>query len=270
MLSGLLYFHRISDNRVAGTPLRNFHVFKELCGRDNFRNVALVTTMWDEVSEDEGQRHEEELKTDFWQSMIKRGSTTHRFHLTRESAWDIINTISVLPPDERRPLQIQREMVDENKPVHKTSAAKAVLRSIGDFFSGVRGLFRRSKESRNVKKDSQIQTSLSVRRYHIPSFPSSTSISSYDSLGSVFLTNRESVCTDNTPMTSLAGTLSEHSYRTAVGGVVTNLKLAQSVAELVRIRCLKEVVVPSLNIAQAIEVFAPTEMMTSMNPRGRP
>ena len=244
-------------------------MFKELCGRDNFRNVALVTTMWDEVSEDEGQRHEEELRNDFWQSMIKRGSTTHRFHLTRESAWDIINTISVSPPDERRPLQIQREMVDENKPVHKTSAAKAVLRSIGDIFSGVRGFFRRSRETPEVKKDSQIKIS-SVRSYQIPSLPSSISISSRESLDSVFSTNRESVCTDSTPMTSLEGTLSEHSYRTAVGGVVTTLKLAQSVAELVHIHCVKEVVVPSLSIAQTIEVFAPTEFMTSMNPCGRP
>jgi len=125
MLSGLLYFHR-----VAGTPLRNLNMFKEVCGRDNFKNVAFVTTMWDEVFEGVSLQREQKLKEDFWKAKIRLGSTTHRFHLAEESAWETINTLSVSLPGERRPLRIQREMVDEDKPLHKTSAGKAVLRSI--------------------------------------------------------------------------------------------------------------------------------------------
>ena len=104
MLSGLLYFHRISDNIITRTSLRILNVFQELCGRDNFQNIVLVTTMWDEVRGDEGQLREAELKHDFWHLRIRGGSITHRFDFTEESAWNIINTISVLPPDERRPL----------------------------------------------------------------------------------------------------------------------------------------------------------------------
>ena len=32
-LAGILYFHRISDNRVAGTPLKNIRMFQKLCGK---------------------------------------------------------------------------------------------------------------------------------------------------------------------------------------------------------------------------------------------
>ncbi|KAL4078024.1 P-loop containing nucleoside triphosphate hydrolase protein [Scleroderma citrinum] len=254
MLSGLLYFHRISDNRVAGTPLRNLNMFKELCGRDNFKNVVLVTTMWSEVLEDVGLQREEELQNDFWKAMINLGSTTHRFHLTEESAWEIINAISVSLPEERRPLLIQQEMVDENKPLHKTSAGKTVLRSITDIFSGVKGFFRRSKTSKRTKDGRDKAPSLPrpphpSRSRSSSSVSSDTTHSSMDGLRS----------TSNTSFSNSTGFPSEHSYRDALGGVITTLKLAHSVAEFVRIHCLKEAIVPSLSIAHAIEVIAPAK-----------
>ncbi|KAL4065615.1 P-loop containing nucleoside triphosphate hydrolase protein [Scleroderma yunnanense] len=248
MLSGLLYFHRISDNRVAGTPLRNLNMFKELCGRDNFKNVVLVTTMWSEVLEDVGLQREEELQNDFWKAMIQLGSTTHRFHLTEESAWEIIDTISVSLPEERRPLLIQQEMVDENKPLHKTSAGKTVLRSITDIFSGVKGFFRRSKTSK-ATKDRRDKAPTLPRPPHPSRSRSSSSVSSHTTHSSIDGLRS----TSNTSFSNSTGFPSEHSYRDALGGVITTLKLAHSVAEFVRIHCLKEAIVPSLSIAHAIE-----------------
>ena len=255
---------------MGGTPLRNLNMFKELCGKDNFKNVVLVTTMWDEVMEDVALRHEQELQNDFWQSMIRLGSTTHRFHLTEESAWDIINTLSVSLPGERRPLQIQREMVDEDKPLHRTSAGQAVLRSIFDIFSGIKGLFRRSSKGLKRKKNTQNEVPLPPR-HHIPRSPSSSSISSYVSLSSAF-TADESGLTRDTSVSGSAGTLSERSYRAALGNVITTLKLAQSVVEFIRIHCLKEAIAPSLRIALVVEVIAPTESITynALNSYHRP
>jgi len=228
-------------------------MFKELCGRDNFKNVVLVTTMWDQVVEDVGLRHEQELQNDFWKSMIRLGSTTHRFHLTEQSAWEIINTLSVSLLGERRPLQIQREMVDEDKPLHKTSAGQAVLRSISDVFSGIKGFFKRSKGPKR-KKDPQDEVRLPLRR-HIPRLPSYP-ISSHASTA-----NASGLATD-TSISDSAGALGERSYRAALTNVITTLKLAQSVVEFVRILCLKEAIAPSLRIALAIEVIAPTETVT--------
>jgi len=254
---------------MGGTPLRNLNLFKELCGKDNFKNVVLVTTMWDQVVEDVGLRHEQELQNDFWQSMIRLGSTTHRFYLTEESAWEIINTLSLSLPGERRPLQIQREItVDENKPFHGASAGQAVLPSVADIFLGIRGFFRHSIKGRKGKKGNRVP---SPPRHHIPRLSSSSSISSNASLSSLFAVNESSWATD-TNISDSSGALSEPSYRAALGNVITTLKLAQSVVEFVRIHCLKEAIAPSLRIALAIEVIAPTESVTynALNSYHRP
>ncbi|KAI6101842.1 hypothetical protein F5141DRAFT_1136077 [Pisolithus sp. B1] len=79
-------------------------MFKELCGKDNFKNVLLVTTMWDEVAEEAGSAREQELHADFWQAMIALGSTIHRFEGTTESAWKIIDSLSVPPLASHCPL----------------------------------------------------------------------------------------------------------------------------------------------------------------------
>ena len=232
-------------------------MFQELCGRDNFQNVVLVTTMWNEVSQDEGQRREEELHNDFWHLMIRLGSATHRFDLTEESAWDIINCISVSPPDERRPLQIQREMVDENKPIYKTSAGKTMLERINGIFSNLKGFFRRPNKNTKGRKG---QVPVPLQHHRFSRSPSVSSLSSYVSHSSVSTRNRS----DSTPYTSVdsssgtpsdsAGSLSEQSYRAALGNAINTLKLAQSIVEFVPTSCLKEAIAPALNMAQTIEV----------------
>jgi hypothetical protein len=79
-LAGILYFHRISDNRMARSPLKNLRMFQELCGKKALQNVVLVTTMWDEVNEAVGVQMEKELKDKYWK-VIDRGSATARFHV---------------------------------------------------------------------------------------------------------------------------------------------------------------------------------------------
>lgn len=72
MLAGILYFHRITDNRISGTANRNIRMFGKLCGSKAAEKVILVTTMWDQVAkQDEGkqrvaQERLEELKSKYW------------------------------------------------------------------------------------------------------------------------------------------------------------------------------------------------------------
>ncbi len=47
--AAILYLHRISDNRMTGSAMRNLHLLKKLCGPDALKNVILVTTMWDQI-----------------------------------------------------------------------------------------------------------------------------------------------------------------------------------------------------------------------------
>lgn len=73
-VTGILYFHRITDNRIHGIPARDLFVFKDICGgfQEVLRKTTLTTTMWDEVDEVVGQRRLTELRSSvIWKAMVK-------------------------------------------------------------------------------------------------------------------------------------------------------------------------------------------------------
>jgi hypothetical protein len=129
LLSGLLYFHRISDNRMAGTPLKNLRMFEKLCGKNAFQNVILVTTMWDEVDEETGTARETELKSNHWRAMLDRNCTTSRFMRTRESAFALIDPL-IDEADKRSSVLLQQEMGDMRKKLPQTSAGLALFSTL--------------------------------------------------------------------------------------------------------------------------------------------
>ena len=101
---------------MAASPLRLLEIFKSICGQDAFQNVVLVTTIWDDVSLAVGTMRESELLENdrYWKPMVAVGSRTTRFMNTAESAWAII---SHCKPESRRPVLLQRELVDHQKPL---------------------------------------------------------------------------------------------------------------------------------------------------------
>ena len=48
-LSGIIYLHRITDNRMGGLAWRNLRMLHNLVGADKMSNVLLVSTRWEEV-----------------------------------------------------------------------------------------------------------------------------------------------------------------------------------------------------------------------------
>ncbi|KFY32272.1 hypothetical protein V493_00350 [Pseudogymnoascus sp. VKM F-4281 (FW-2241)] len=78
LLSGIIYLHRISDDRMEGQSLKNLRMMRKLCGTNSLKNVVLATTMWENVTESVGMERELELKQDFWKDMIEDGSTVAR------------------------------------------------------------------------------------------------------------------------------------------------------------------------------------------------
>lgn len=108
----------------------NFRIFERLCG-DDFSNIILTTTMWDEVDESEGAAREDELKRHYWRPMIQRGSHVKRFLYSRESA------LSILAPfcDEvhkRSALLLQKELNDLHLQLSETSAGKTLYSELGE------------------------------------------------------------------------------------------------------------------------------------------
>ena len=122
-LSGVIYLHRISDNRFGGTAGRNFDMFRKLCGDAALKNVVLVTNMWSGVPPDVGNARESELSSNFFKLATNKGAQMVRHYDTAQSAHGIIRMIVA-----KRPvvLQIQRELVDEHKDIVNTTAGEAV------------------------------------------------------------------------------------------------------------------------------------------------
>ncbi|KAJ8517854.1 hypothetical protein ONZ45_g5023 [Pleurotus djamor] len=72
-VTGILYLHRISDVRLNEDPIRHLRMFEELCGPQPARKIILATTMWQNISQVEGNRREAELRR-HWQHFITQGS----------------------------------------------------------------------------------------------------------------------------------------------------------------------------------------------------
>jgi hypothetical protein len=131
LLSGIIYLHRISDPRMQGSSLDNLRMFRKLCGLEALKNVLLVTTFWDTVSDAEGRRREQELSSndEFWGRMIKRGSQMKRWsRSSRDEEGKRI--LSAVVPDARRALQAQIEIVDQGKRRNETDVARSTLNAM--------------------------------------------------------------------------------------------------------------------------------------------
>jgi hypothetical protein len=116
----------MSENRMAGMPLKNLRIFEGLCGENSFENVILTTTMWDNIDEETGEDRERELKSKYWRNMLDHGSTTGRFMRTRESAFNLIYPL-IDAANKRNSVLLQRELVDIGKKLSLTSAGQALL-----------------------------------------------------------------------------------------------------------------------------------------------
>ena len=136
-ISGIIYLHRISDNRLSGSGLKNLRMFKKLSGTSVWPNTVIGTTMWQADQHRLGEWREKELidNNDYFGDMLARGAKAFRIaeHGTgadeeRHSALCIVSyliqRISCSPELE---LDIQRELVLEEESLDATSAGKEAL-----------------------------------------------------------------------------------------------------------------------------------------------
>ncbi|KAF9445710.1 hypothetical protein P691DRAFT_830793 [Macrolepiota fuliginosa MF-IS2] len=92
-LTGLLYLQQITNTYE---PYQHETLFKELCG--DISRTILMTTMWHEIRQEEGEQREQDL-TRCWQALTNSQATAHRLgdeptsmdgSGVRREAWDII------------------------------------------------------------------------------------------------------------------------------------------------------------------------------------
>ncbi|KAH7635100.1 hypothetical protein B0T09DRAFT_370402 [Sordaria sp. MPI-SDFR-AT-0083] len=131
-LNGLLYLHRIIDNRLSGTARKNLAVFQKVCGNDALKNVTLVSTMWDMagVNQKSIKRETQLLQEDgFWGEMVREhGTHVGRHDNTKESAMQLLARF-VKGPNYRVVVDLQQEVID-GKTLDQTAAGLEVLREI--------------------------------------------------------------------------------------------------------------------------------------------
>ncbi|KZP04214.1 hypothetical protein FIBSPDRAFT_767782 [Athelia psychrophila] len=141
-LSAILYLHRISDNRMAGSPLKNLKMFASMCGQEAMPHVILATTMWSETKLATGERRETELKTTFWADMIAQGCTVQRFEDTYDSAWQIVG--DSLAGEEN--IILSHEIYDDKKNLNETGAGIKLTEELNRLISDQKVAARRMEE----------------------------------------------------------------------------------------------------------------------------
>ncbi|KAF8424478.1 P-loop containing nucleoside triphosphate hydrolase protein [Tirmania nivea] len=122
-ITGIIYVHRISDDRVQGSSLRNLRMLEALCGESCMPNLILMTTHWDKVPTALGQERESELRSGFWNTMIQKGARTARFDRSTTSGRRIVELF-----EDRSPivLAIQEQMIDQGRVLSETVAGQVV------------------------------------------------------------------------------------------------------------------------------------------------
>ena len=115
--------HRISDPRFTGMSVRNFRMFRHLCGDSTLKNVVLVTNMWGKDTLEVCEARERELADKHFKTALDKGAQFVRHDHTTQSSHDIIRRIMKNVPTA---FQIQREIVDEGKSIDNTAAGEAV------------------------------------------------------------------------------------------------------------------------------------------------
>ncbi|KAI0838299.1 P-loop containing nucleoside triphosphate hydrolase protein [Hypoxylon sp. FL0890] len=133
-VAGIIYMHRITDNRVSGSSAKNLEILRRLCGPNAFPRIVLTSSMWDSTVQDpallqEAFNHENQLKRteNFWGSLHRGGSHIMRWMGDRESALGVIRYLMDLYDARGNAiLKIQKELVDEARSLDDTDVGKIV------------------------------------------------------------------------------------------------------------------------------------------------
>ena len=161
-LSGIIYLHRITDDRMRGSSMRSMRMFRQLCGESFYRNLLLGTTCWSLIPEEVGKQRETELMTDenFWKNLIGKGAQFVRIPDDGFTAKEIIYDLACLEP---MALQIQRETVDLNLQFGSLSATQTLGNDLGTLEAEHEAEKRRMELEHQRKIDEQIQKENALR-----------------------------------------------------------------------------------------------------------
>jgi hypothetical protein len=160
-LAGIIYFHRISDQRWRGSDTRSFGWLKSICGEETLRNVVLATNMWGDVTREIGAVREQQLATDFVKDALDEGAQLHRHHDTTESAHQIIRGIL---NNRRAPFQVQRELVEEDREFDQTTVGEEIKREVGESTKALEEEIEELRNTLKMGKETRVQLEAEIAK----------------------------------------------------------------------------------------------------------
>jgi GTPase SAR1 family protein len=160
LISGIIYLHPINHNRMDGPSMRNLDMMMKLCGKQSLKNVVLASTMWENVSVEDGERRENDLKFNYWKDMIEFGCKTARVEKdTEDIARDLVRSLLGNKPTATK---LQQEL-SEGKELTQTGAGIAVSEEITRIEKKLRAELEETK--RSLAAANQIRYSKSERKH---------------------------------------------------------------------------------------------------------
>lgn len=138
LLTGVIFVHPISQQRLLGSEARRNRLFKKILGEDAYRRVTIATTMWNQVPEREAESRMDQRRNrnDIWGDMVNRGAKVVRHDDNEASATAIIrNLMQFKSPVE---LQLQKELLEVEGQIGLTSAGKQLDEDLGAVISKLR------------------------------------------------------------------------------------------------------------------------------------
>ncbi|KAG6331812.1 hypothetical protein ID866_7280 [Astraeus odoratus] len=149
-LAGVVYTHRITDNRMSGSACKNLDLFTKICGDNAAKRVRLVTTMWDTAANlTMAESRVEQLEGNFWKPLLDVGVRHERFRNTTENAWGIVNGLI----GETAALLLQEELAGTSSQLYETTAGKALYTSQQKCLYEEREMIRQLKREANAQED---------------------------------------------------------------------------------------------------------------------
>ncbi|KAF8712399.1 50S ribosome-binding GTPase, partial [Rhizoctonia solani] len=123
-ITGVVYIHRITDNRMNGASVRALSLFQKICGSQAMRNAVIVTNMWSIPRDPQQEVRENQLKSEYFRSAILDGAKVARRGGTGpESARAVLGLLLNCAPVM---LALQEELAIRQLPLDETEAGALV------------------------------------------------------------------------------------------------------------------------------------------------
>ncbi|KAH7385572.1 P-loop containing nucleoside triphosphate hydrolase protein [Phaeosphaeria sp. MPI-PUGE-AT-0046c] len=118
-LKGIIFLHSINTVRFSGSHKRYLDTFRRLCGEEAFKNVALVTTMWERENHDTKYQRDAALQSGPWADLIAKGAYVFQYDGTSDMAQTIVRLLMI---KKETVLQIQKELTEDRGKLECTTA----------------------------------------------------------------------------------------------------------------------------------------------------